>query len=96
MRRDTALAILRSHRDALDRLGIVSLALFGSTARDTAQEDSDVDLLVAFRKPPSFLVYMDAKAALEDWLGARVDLVTQDGLLERVRPKVMREAIHVP
>lgn len=96
MRRATALAILRSRRDDLDRMGILSLALFGSTARDEAQEDSDVDLLVTFREPPSFLAYMDAKAALEAWLGAKVDLVTRDGLLERVRSKVLAEAIHVP
>lgn len=96
MRRDTALTILRSRREDLDRLGIASLALFGSTARDEAMEDSDVDLLVSFQKQPSFLVYMEAKAALECWLGTKVDLVTQEGLLERVRPKVLMEAIHVP
>ncbi len=95
MRRDTALALLQQHRPDFPALGIVSLSLFGSTARDTAQEDSDVDLLVAFQSPPSFLAYMEAKAALEGWLGARVDLVTEAGLLERVRPKVLEEAIHV-
>ncbi len=96
MRRDTVLAILQNHRTDLESLGVTTLSLFGSTARDEAHDDSDVDLLVTFQRVPTFLTYMEAKAALEGWLGTKVDLVTQDGLLARVRPKVMGEAIHVP
>lgn len=95
MRREAALSILRDHVPDLPGLGIASLAVFGSVARDEAHDHSDVDLLVSFDHPPTFLGYMNAKLALEGWLGTRVDLVTTEGLLERVRPKVQREAIHV-
>jgi predicted nucleotidyltransferase len=33
------------------RYGVTRLALFGSTARDRARGDSDVDILVAFDGP---------------------------------------------
>jgi predicted nucleotidyltransferase len=43
MRRD-ALALLRAHEADLKRLGVERLYLFGSTAREEATEESDVDL----------------------------------------------------
>ena len=48
MQRDRVISILRKHKNELRSKGVASLALFGSTARDEAQEDSDVDLLVEF------------------------------------------------
>ena len=44
MRRDEAMRRLRDRRAELQRLGVERLYLFGSTARDAAHEDSDVDL----------------------------------------------------
>jgi predicted nucleotidyltransferase len=49
--RDEILLLLREHRSDLERLGVKSLALFGSAARGEAREDSDVDLLVEFQRP---------------------------------------------
>jgi uncharacterized protein len=48
MKRDEVLAILATHREPLQKLGVRSLSLFGSVARDEAGADSDVDLLVEF------------------------------------------------
>lgn len=84
-----------AHREELGRFHIRSLSIFGSVARDEAREDSDVDILAEFDHPPAFLDYMDAKFALEDWLGAPVDLVTPSSLKPLLRPHVEREAIHV-
>ena len=44
MRRDEAMRRLRGRRAELQRLGVERLYMFGSTARDEAREDSDVDL----------------------------------------------------
>jgi predicted nucleotidyltransferase len=95
MRRDEALRILREHRAELDEMGVRSLALFGSVARDEAGPESDVDVLVEFAEPETFATYMDAKFYLEDLFGRRVDLVTESGLRERIRPYVERELIRV-
>ncbi|MEW5929009.1 MAG: nucleotidyltransferase family protein [Gemmatimonadota bacterium] len=94
MRRDEALRILREHRARLEGMGVRSLALFGSVARDEAGPESDVDLLVEL-DAPTFSGYMDAKFYLEDLLGRKVDLVTLDGLRPRVRPYVEKDLIHV-
>ena len=80
MQRETTIAILSRHRDDLRKLGVASLELFGSTARDEATLASDVDLLVEFADQPTFMGYMNLQLALEAWLGRRVDLVTTRSL----------------
>ena len=96
MDRSTALQLLKEHRPALvDRFGVVRLALFGSTARDTARPDSDVDVLVAFDGPATSERYFGLQFYLEDLLGRPVDLVTEKALRERLRPSVERDAIVV-
>jgi len=95
MRRDEALRLLKSHGADLRRFRVKSLRLFGSVARDDAAEDSDVDLLVSFEEPPGFSSFMKLRIFLEDLLGTRVDLITESGLRDRVRPHVDKEAIRV-
>lgn len=95
MRRDDALKLLRSHRADLHRFGVKSLRLFGSVARDEAAEGSDVDLLVGFDRPPTFSNFMKLRIFLEDLLSAKVDLVTEKGLRDRVRPYVEKDAVRV-
>jgi hypothetical protein len=94
-RRAEVTATLQGHRERIAALGVRSLFLFGSVARDEAHADSDVDLLVDFAKSPTFRGYMDLKFFLEDLLGRRVDLVTRTGLRPRALPAVEREAIRV-
>ena len=59
MGRDEILRILDRHRERLRGLGVGSLAVFGSAARDETRLDSDVDILVEFEGSPSFRRYMD-------------------------------------
>jgi len=96
MRRDDVLHLLTQARPELTRLFAVKrLCLFGSTARDEAREDSDVDILVEFEGPATFDGYFGLLHYLEGLLGHPVDLVTENGLKERLRPQVEKEAIHV-
>lgn len=95
MRRDEILKILESHAVELERFGVVSLRLFGSVARDEADDESDIDLLVGFKESPGFSSFMKLRIFLEDLLGAKVDLVTENGLRDRVRPYIEEEAIRV-
>jgi uncharacterized protein len=44
MQREDVIARLKGHEAELRRLGVEHLYLFGSTARDEAGDDSDVDL----------------------------------------------------
>jgi predicted nucleotidyltransferase len=95
MTREDILTKLRTRREELRQLGVKSLALFGSTARDEAGAESDVDLLVQFTGEPGFRGYMKLKFYLEDLLGCRVDLVMDEALRPWARPAVEREAIRV-
>jgi len=94
-RRAEVLALLQNSAQRVASLGVGSLFLFGSVARDQAHADSDVDLLVQFVAPPTYRSYMDLKFFLEDLIGCRVDLVTRGGLRPSALPTVEREAIRV-
>ncbi|GAB4461598.1 MAG: hypothetical protein OHK0037_10980 [Elainellaceae cyanobacterium] len=48
MNREQVIALVQAHRAQLQALGVKSLDLFGSVARDEARDDSDVDFLVEF------------------------------------------------
>jgi predicted nucleotidyltransferase len=96
MRREQAISTLRGYLPTLRRdYGVRRVALFGSTARDEARDDSDLDLLVDFEVGPTFDSFMELKFFLEDHLGLRVDLVTPRALKPRIRPMVEREAVDV-
>lgn len=95
MDRDLTLALLAQHQTTLRNMGVTSLAIFGSVARNEARPDSDVDLLVEIEAPVTFDRYMDVKFYLEDLLDKPVDLVTALSLKPQLRSIVEREAIHV-
>lgn len=95
MGRNDVVRRLAAQKEALAGMGVRSLSLFGSVARDEATAESDVDILVDFGEPASFDAYMDLKFYLEELLGIRVDLVTERGLKPGVRPYVKRDAIRV-
>jgi predicted nucleotidyltransferase len=96
MRREEAISTLRGYLPALRRdFGVRRLSLFGSTARDEAREDSDLDILVEFEVTPALDAFVGLKLFLEDKFGRKVDLVTPDALKPRMRPAVEREAVYV-
>jgi predicted nucleotidyltransferase len=77
------------------RFGVTQLALFGSTARNTAGRDSDVDVLVAFDGPATSKRYFGVQFYLEDLLNSPVDLVTEKALRPELRPYIEQECINV-
>jgi predicted nucleotidyltransferase len=96
MKRATALEILTNNKPALvRRFGVTRLALFGSTARDVAQSNSDIDILVAFDGPATSERYFGVQFYLEDLFGCPVDLVTEKALRAELRPFIEKEAVHV-
>jgi predicted nucleotidyltransferase len=60
--------------------GIKKIYLFGSYAKGTADENSDVDLLVEKGKSLSLLKLSGLRQALEETLNTSVDLVTTGGI----------------
>ena len=96
MTRDKIIRVLSEHRAELSRLGVKSLALFGSSARNQAGAESDVDLLVEFSRPVGLFEFIDVKEFLEGILNCPVDLGTSASLHPRLKERVLREAVHVP
>lgn len=95
MKRDEVLAIVKANQAKLQELGVKSLDLFGSVARDEARPDSDVDFLVEFSRPVGFFDFFRIQHYLEDILGRAIDLGTQDALREHLREPVLKDVIRV-
>jgi predicted nucleotidyltransferase len=96
MKRARALDLLRKSKPELvQRFGVRRLALFGSTARDNAHPESDIDVLVEFDGPANSARYFGLQFHLEDLFGCRVDLVTDKALRAELRPFIERDAVHV-
>lgn len=93
--REAILNLLRMHRSELTQMGVRSIALFGSAARDKLMADSDIDLLADLIPPYTFDRYVQVKFYLEDLFNRPVDLIMKETLKPRVRPYVEKEAIYV-
>jgi predicted nucleotidyltransferase len=89
------LRTLEQNAPAIRRHGVRSLGLFGSHARGTAAEQSDLDFVVEF-ETKSFDAYMNLKAFLEQLFSGRVDLVLKDTIKPQLRERILSEALHAP
>jgi len=96
MNRVKTVQLLTEHKSFLSsRFGVTQLALFGSTARNTATRASDVDILVDFDGPATSECYFGVQFYLEDLFGCPVDLVTEKALRPELRPFIEKEAVRV-
>ncbi len=95
----TASDALKRHRTEILRLaaryGATDVRVFGSVARGDSDESSDVDLLVRMNPGRSVFDIGGLLMDLQDLLGRRVDVVTENGLRPRIRERVLREAVPV-
>jgi predicted nucleotidyltransferase len=73
--------------------GAYNVRIFGSLARGDADEQSDLDLLVDMEAGRSLFDLGGLLTDLEDLLGCSVDIVTEKGLRNRIRNRVLQEAI---
>lgn len=93
MKRQDIMALLKDHREEIHEMGVSSLRLFGSSARDEATETSDIDLLVEFSRPVGLFYFAGLRRRLSTILGHPVDLVTKNALREEMREEILMEAI---
>lgn len=97
LHREEVLTILAAHQEELRRLGVKSLALFGSVVRNEARSDSDVDLLIEFEEghEPQGLEYFGFNQHFEKLLGREVDLADPHRLKPRIRDRILAQAIPI-
>lgn len=91
------MAIIAQHQAELKAMGVKSLALFGSVARDEAKPDSDVDFLVEFDdRSIDLFGFSRVRLYLQDILGCSVDMGSegaQEDLRTELRDRVLRDKI---
>lgn len=99
MDRDTIIGRIRQALPELrQRYRIAELGLFGSVARGSDEQSSDVDIFVRFEPgaKPTLLTLSGLACDLEDLLGRPVDLVEDhDRLAPSFRSTVQRDLIRV-
>ena len=85
-RRDEVLSVARRH-------GVTRVRVFGSMARGDAWPTSDLDLLVDVGPSTSPWFPGGLVAELESMLGRPVQVVTERGLDQLLRDRVLQEAV---
>ncbi|TAE55707.1 MAG: nucleotidyltransferase [Nostocales cyanobacterium] len=95
MNREEVLQILRKHQQELKDLGVISLELFGSVARNEAHANSDVDLLAELSESMSLFQFIEAKLYIQDLLKCKIDLGTKDALREHLRQPILKDVVYV-
>jgi uncharacterized protein len=88
--------LLKEKRQEILRIaakhGARNLRIFGSVARGEAGPDSDVDFLVDLEPGRTLFDLGALLMELRDFLGLKVDVVTERGLKPRIREHVLKEA----
>ncbi len=80
----------------LKKYPITEAYLFGSTARGEDRPDSDVDVLVKFRKIGGLFEFIHIKLELQDALeGRKVDLVEMGAVRPKMKPYIDRDKIRI-
>jgi uncharacterized protein len=96
MERSAALARLRRHAKELRGQGVAALYLFGSTARDEARLESDVDLFFEYDDPKFSLVELvRVKNRISEILGVDADVMTRDSLHPMLKERIEGSAVRV-
>src|SRR2546429_5596915 len=75
------------------RRGATNVRVFGSVARGESDSESDIDILVDLEPGRSLFDLGGLLMDLQDLLNCNVDVVTEDGLRDRIRERVLKEAI---
>ncbi len=89
------LNFLKDHKSELEKkYGLKKIGLFGSYAKDMANEQSDIDLAIETEKR-DFFIREDLKDFLEKSFEKNVDIGYVDCFREFYRRKIEKEIIYV-
>ncbi len=96
MSRDEVLKKLKNfYILSADRYSLKRIGLFGSVARGEDSLDSDIDIVVEFKKP-NLITQAELMLELQKLLGKRVDVVAiWKQMNPRLKNRIDKEAIYV-
>ena len=68
------------------------IGIFGSFARHQERSDSDIDLLVRFKKTPTLFQLIKIENELSNKLGYKVDLLTEGSIKnKRIKANILQD-----
>ncbi len=89
---------LRGSKQFIDsaaaKFGVTDFRIFGSVARGTSKEGSDLDVLVQMKPGSTLLDLIGFEQVLEDELGIPVDVVEEGGIHPLLERTILSEARH--
>lgn len=87
---------LAGHKRELERsFNVKEIGIFGSYVRNEQKKNSDVDILVEFRKPVGLFEFMDLEEYLGRLLKIKVDLVSKKALKPYIGEHILKEVVYI-
>ena len=82
---------MHENQEEIEKYGVKRIGLFGSFIANKQKSNSDIDILVEFKKgKKTFDNYMDLKFFLEDLFKRDVDLVVKESLKVNLKSNILR------
>ncbi|OGQ60459.1 MAG: nucleotidyltransferase [Deltaproteobacteria bacterium RIFCSPLOWO2_02_FULL_53_8] len=96
MKRDEVISYMRRFKEAnKDKYKIVRLGIFGSAARDSMTEGSDIDVVAELAVPDIFML-IGIKQELEEQFHCPIDIIRyRDKMNVFLKRKIDNEALYV-
>jgi len=98
MQKQDILNYLKSNQEYYNnKFGIHFIGLFGSFARDEANNDSDIDILYKIEndKKLSIFKYLEMNKQLEDFFHKKIDLVRDEKLKPQIKEYIQKDIAYV-
>jgi len=95
-RLDEILSILRMHQSELNGRGVLHVGVFGSAARGSETESSDVDVAIELDRdrPIGLIEYNALGDYLEKLFGKPVDMAERTSVRHRLKSEIERDYRH--
>jgi predicted nucleotidyltransferase len=95
MDKDAVIAVLRTHRAELQKLGVKHAALFGSVARGEAGPNSDIDIALDFDAAniPTVYQFVGMAERVQELFEGHVDVIDRKALRPAIAVNVERDII---
>jgi len=77
-----------------ERFHVSKIGYFGSYARGQQTDNSDLDLVVEFSQPVGW-AFFTLESFLEQSLGLSIDLITKNGLKDRIKESILNQVKYI-
>lgn len=86
--KDNVIPVLKKHK-------VTKAGVFGSFAKNSATEKSDIDILVELTDPASLLDFIGIRQELEEVLKKPVDLVEYRAIKPIIRDSILNSEVRI-